>query len=246
MDSQAIKIYGDLERYYWWFLGRRRVIEKILSYFFKDAHLQIFDWGCGPGGNFLFLQKFGEVLGADASDEALESCRRQGITNIVKAVRLEEFSDSKKFDLITNFDVLEHLQDDEAFLREARRLLLPGGFILVTVPAYKFLWSELDDAVGHVRRYGRTELKEKFRRQGYEVLKVSYFMTFLSLPMIVYRLFGRLTGRTKKPKFSYVKFPRPINWLFTQVVYFEARLLKYINFPFGTSIILLAKKTDEK
>ncbi len=221
-------------------MGRRRVIDRLLNKYFSRKNLEILDWGCGPGGNFPMLEEFGNVIGVDASAESIRSCREKGFTNVVHVDTLDDFQTDRKFDLITNYDVLEHMSDDEKYLEDLKKYLVPSGFVMVTVPAYQFLWSELDDVLGHVRRYSRKELEEKFQKAGFKILKSSYFISFLALPIIVFRYLGKLTGRTKTPKFTYVEFPKPINWFFKKLVFLEGWFLQYFNLPFGTSIILLA------
>src|SRR5438874_472081 len=116
MEAQSIKEYERLERYYWWFVGRRRIIEKVLHKYFFGFNVRILDWGCGPGGNFPLLKKYGPVIGVDASDESIAACKEKGIFDVIKAQSLDEFKTDIQFDLVTNFDVLEHIQEDEEFL----------------------------------------------------------------------------------------------------------------------------------
>lgn len=242
MDADSIQDYAKLENSYWWFVGRRKVIANVLKKYFSDRQqLRILDWGCGPGGNFSMLSEYGQVLGVDASDEALKVCRAKGITNLIKAGTLQEFHTTEKFDLVTNFDVLEHIHEDEEFLKALQGLLKPDGYILVTVPAYQFLWSELDKTLGHVRRYTRGELCLKFERSGYEVIKASYFIFFLGVPFIVFRFLQKFR-QAKSLNSLAVDFPFWVNKIFTWLIYFEAVLMRYINLPFGTSIMVLARK----
>lgn len=243
MEAQSIKEYEQLEKYYWWFVGRRRIIEGILKKYFFGPQLRILDWGCGPGGNFQFLEKYGQVLGVDASDEAIRACREKNIRHVIKAGDLSEFKSNIKFDLITNFDVLEHIQEDEKFLSDLRKLSIPGGYVLVTVPAYQFLWTGLDEVLGHKRRYTKKEICKKFRRSGYQVVMASYFFFFLSPLFIAYRMIQKI----KKSNMislnqSVSKLPRIVNWLFTKILFLEALIVPRLNLPFGTSIIILAKK----
>lgn len=247
MNSQSIKEYQQLEKYYWWFVGRRRIIERVLEKHFFGRKLNILDWGCGPGGNFGFLKKFGQVLGVDSLDESLRACKEKGITTVVKAGNLDEFMSETKFDLITNFDVLEHITEDEKFLMDAKEFLNPNGHILITVPAYQFLWTRLDDTLGHKRRYTKNEIAGKLKRNGYKVVVASYFVFFLSPAFIFYRMIQKLTNSARNStrgtlNDAVLEFPETINWLFTRILFLEAWLLSYINFPFGTSVIVLAKK----
>lgn len=245
MEAQSIKEYESLERYYWWFVGRRQIIEQVLSRYFPQKNLSILDWGCGPGGNFKILEKFGRVLGVDASDEALRACQQKGITNVLKATDLDSFVATEKYDLVTNFDILEHITEDEEFLRGIHALLKPEGYMAVTVPAFQFLWGPLDDAVGHKRRYTRKEISEKFRRCGYEVVRASYFIFFLSPAFIAYRMLEKISNKKSNSlQGSVVKLPSFINWLLTKILFLEACIISYLNLPFGTSIIILAKKDE--
>src|SRR3989344_6614633 len=104
MEADSIQTQAYLETGYWWFVGRRRVIEKVLGKFFSKKNLRILDWGCGTGGNFPVLEKFGSVLGVDSSGEALKLCRQKGIESVVKAASFSEFSSqtpNSTFDLVT-------------------------------------------------------------------------------------------------------------------------------------------------
>jgi SAM-dependent methyltransferase len=243
MEAQSIKEYESLEKYYWWFVGRRQIIERVLDWYFSEKNLSILDWGCGPGGNFKILEKFGRVLGVDASDEALRACQEKGITSVVKATDLDSFVAAEQYDLITNFDVLEHITEDEKFLRGVHALVKPEGYVAVTVPAFQFLWGPLDDAVGHKRRYTRKEISEKFRRCGYEVVRASYFIFFLSPVFIAYRMFEKiLKKKSDSLQGSVVELPSSINWLLTRILFLEASIIPRLSLPFGTSIIVLAKK----
>ncbi len=244
MEAQSIKEYESLEGQYWWFVGRRKIIESILQKYFANRALTILDWGCGPGGNFKMLEKFGSVIGVDASDEALDACRRKGITAVVQGGDVSSFNTEIKFDLVTSFDVVEHIADDRKFLLGVHSLLNNDGYMLVTVPAFQFLWGPLDDAVGHKRRYTRDEISEKFFHAGYEVVKASYFISLLSPAFIAYRMFEKvIKKKSSSLQDSVAKLPYFINWLLIRILFLEALLIPSMSMPFGTSIIVLAKKT---
>ncbi len=246
MQTESIKEYERLERYYWWFVGRRQVIRSVLRKYFSGRRLDILDWGCGPGGNFKFLEEYGQVLGVDASDEALRACRDKGIKNVTKAASLGEFKLDKKFDLITNFDVLEHIEEDVNFLFGLHEFLNPSGHVLVTVPAYQFLWTGLDEVLGHKRRYTEPELARKFRQAGYEVVKSSYFIFFLSPAFILFRMIEKIRkNNATSLSESVLELPRVVNQIFIGFLTLEAFMIKLVRLPFGTSIILLAKKIQQ-
>ncbi len=243
MEAQSIQEYEKLEKYYWWFVGRRQIIGRVLEKYFSGEKLNILDWGCGPGGNFSLLGQYGQVLGVDASEESISACKQKGITNVLQAVELSELKGGAQYDLVTNFDVLEHISDDRGFLQGLRTVVKPGGHVLVTVPAYQFLWSSLDEALGHKRRYTRKEISEKFARAGYQVMRASYFIFFLSPAFVGYRMFEKLIKKKSTSlSGSVIEFPKLINWLFTKTLSLESILIPFISLPFGTSIIVLAKK----
>ncbi len=243
MEAQSIKEYERLEKYYWWFVGRRRIIDRVLKKNFSSRALKILDWGCGPGGNFNFLSKYGQVTGVDASEEAIRDCEDKGIRNVVRARDMNEFKSGTQFDLVTNFDVLEHVQEDEQFLLDLKNFLIPGGYALVTVPAYKFLWSGLDDVVGHKRRYTKEEICGKFSRSGYKVVMASYFIFFLSPAFILVRIFQKMMKTNiKNLNQSVIELPKFINQILIWILNLESLIIPRFSLPFGTSIIVLAKK----
>ena len=153
------------------------------------------DWGCGTGANFKILKKFGTALGVDASKTAINECKSKGINNVLLINSMDTFQPIKPFDLFTSFDVLEHIQDDNKFLYGIHKFIKKDSFVLVTVPAYQFLWSSLDEVLGHKRRYNRSELISKFEHKGFNVLKASYFNTILSPIFFLVRLFQKLRNK---------------------------------------------------
>ncbi|MDD5342447.1 MAG: methyltransferase domain-containing protein [Patescibacteria group bacterium] len=233
----------ELESSYWWHQGRRRIIELLLKKHIPKSSkpVQILDLGCGTGINFEILQKFGIVKGIDSSPAALEFCKKRGFANVELAdVEKLELPDNT-YDLVTAFDLLEHLGNDEAVLRRIYRILKPGGLVFILAPAYQFLWSGHDEALHHKRRYLLSEMHRKLSRAGFQMKKRSYCITFLSLPMVLYRLVTSF-GANRRPATSYVILPKWLNSFFISLLHLEAYLLKKFNFPFGISILCLAKK----
>lgn len=245
MDPTAIQTYAALEDTYWWFLGRREVIRRLINSRLSGP-LRILDWGCGPGGNYHMLSRFGGVTSVDASDSSLYLCRERGMPNVIKACTLQDFPTETRFDLVTNFDVLEHIEDDEGFVRDLRTVLEDNGHVLVTVPAHQFLWSDLDRLLGHVRRYSKSDLVKCFEKAGYTVIVASYFNSFLAAPFIAVRWMQMRSGRAATLEQFAVKLPQWLDNLFLLLLTIEALLVPRIQLPFGTSIILLAKKLGRK
>ena len=144
MQQHTYSIMYQIEETHWWFVGRRRIIESFLEHVCRDLKIdrpRILDIGCGTGANLEMLSRFGEAEGVDVSLEALSFCRARGLQNVREGAAEHLPHEDESFDLITGLDVVEHLDDDLAGLREMRRVLRPGGRALLFVPAFMFLWG---------------------------------------------------------------------------------------------------------
>lgn len=238
--------YGQMakfEKKYWWHVGRKFILAKILKKWAgqKTKNNLIIDFGCGTGGNFEFLERFGKVIGIDNSETALAFCSGKSATRLFNGNNIPFPDDSA--DLITTLDVLEHIDNDSEILKEHWRVLKKNGKILITVPAYRFIWSEHDEALGHRRRYIAGELKNKLRQNGFRVVKISYAVTFVFPIILFYRVYkGIFPNNPLKPKTSYVILPEFINRLFINFMKLESLLIDRISLPFGCSIIAFAEK----
>jgi SAM-dependent methyltransferase len=232
---------SHFEDFYWWHVGRRYIVREQLRNL-GIAHQSILNIGCGTGGLVEVLEQFGEVFNADISKEALEFCREKGIKNLSQVTDGKLKFPDHCFDVIVATDVLEHIDEEESALKEWRRVLKPSGTLLLTVPAYQWLWSAHDDALCHKRRYTAAGLHMRMHRAQFKVSKRSYCIVF-SFPLIVaYRLYASIAKRSEAES-SYVVLPSIINSLFVFLLYLEARLTRYINFPFGTSILMCVNRS---
>ena len=189
------------------------------------------------------LQNLGfNASGVDVSKEAIEYGRSLGIKNI--------FLDSEKsfpagsFDAVVSLDVLEHIEDDKKAFSYLWETVRPGGIIVIMVPAFMFLWGVQDEISHHFRRYTLSGLVDLSRQAGdFEIVKKSYFNTFLFLPIALVRWFSKLFKL--KSRDSDLEINNPfINKLFFWIFDFERKMLKYFNLPFGVSILLVLRKDD--
>jgi SAM-dependent methyltransferase len=232
-----------LESFYWWFVARRRLLDWIvgdISHEFKRPI--ILDVGCGTGLNARILGKHGDTISTDASEEALGFSRERGIDGLVRShIESLPFAAST-FDVITALDVLEHINDDLRALDELLRVARDGGVLVITVPAYGFLWSEHDEALHHRRRYAASELRNKLTNAGFDVERISYYITFLFFPILLMRFIQSVSKRSIHAKTSHIILPSWLNSLLIAILGFERLLLRWINFPFGVSIVCLARK----
>jgi len=242
MHAELINTENGLEESYWWFVGRRAIIERILRRFATHTHLAL-DVGCGSGRNMLLLSPYTDfVMGLDRSPAALKLAGARGFP-IACADGQSIPVANRSVNLLSAFDVLEHLDDDMRALAEFHRVLKPGGFLLLTVPAYRFLWSEHDEALMHRRRYAASELHVKLTRTGFQVLRRSYAVFFPFFPIVFYRLFRGLVPKDPfAPRASHVVLPKSLNNMFIALLRLEAWMMGRVNLPWGTSLVVLARK----
>lgn len=236
-------IHAHAERH-WWFRGRQRIVRKLLDRHFgpREAHphATVLDLGCGAGTNLRFLERYGRVSGADPAPKALEYCRQRFDGPLAEVWLPDKLPyNEKSFDLVVMLDVLEHVEDDVGALQRVLRLLTPGGTLLLTVPALRWLWSYHDVEHHHFRRYHRGDLRRKLARLGFDVITISY-INFLLLPLMgASRMLLRpktwsakdlesgtgALGRVLEPAFA---FERHILWLGT--------------LPIGGSLVAVARR----
>jgi SAM-dependent methyltransferase len=235
---------AEFERTYWWHVARRHLLERLLTANLpEDPTRDVLDVGCGSGGNLELLGRFGQVSGVEPPGAGLEHCRARGygpevvVEGSADALPFE----ADRFGLVSMLDVLEHLEDDAGALREVGRVLGPGGYLLLTVPAYRFLWSIHDEALGHRRRYMSSEVHSLLNAVGFRVLRRTYAVT-LPLPAIAgFRIAQGLIPSLYRRGASYVSLPGPLNGLMVGLLRLETKCLQAIDLPLGTSIVCLAR-----
>jgi len=242
MNNKEYEKLYKFEQFYWWHVGRRDILNFFLKKFLNKKGIQILEIGCGTGGNLEILSNLGEVTGLDVSKYALDFCRKRGVNNLVLGRAEKTNFPSESFDLILMLDVLEHIKDDKKAIGETRRILKEGGYFLVTVPAYQFIWSEHDEILGHYRRYSISDFSKKLEEAGFDIIKISYFVSLLFPVILGYRILRKILFPKSKKNTAYVVLPKPINNFFIYLLKLEGLLLKYFNLPFGTSILCIAQK----
>lgn len=194
---------------HWWYRGRRRVIAAQLERLDLPRDGTVLDAGCGSGRQMDELARWGRVAGFDLNELGVEHARARGHADVRRA-QVEDIPwPDESFDLITCLDVMEHTPDDVASLRELRRVARPGATLLVTVPAYQFLWSSHDVANQHYRRYRRPQLLAAGSAAGWEPVTTSYFNSILLAPAAAVRLLERLRRRPRPAPRSQLEMTPP-------------------------------------
>src|SRR5260370_6683818 len=187
----------QIEENHWWFAGRRRIISGFVEHICSSLEKQpphILDVGCGTGANLELLARYGNAEGVDVSPDALAFCRERGLQKVRQGEAEHLPYADASFDLVTGLDVVEHLDDDVAGLREMRRVLRPGGRVLLFVPAFMFLWGVQDDISHHRRRYTLKELTETVSAAGLRVERATYANITFFFPVLLCRWPMHLTG----------------------------------------------------
>lgn len=232
----------EYENKYWWFVARNQIVKDI---FLKKCKLtkgsDVLDVGCGTGGFASKLLDEFNVIGIDTADLALEYSKKRGIKNLYNCYLNDFPKDKWNIKAITILDVIEHIEDDKAVINQCYNTLPNDGYLIATVPAYSWMWSHHDVIHHHYRRYSKNQICRLFEEAGFEIEYSTYFNTFLFLPAFLKRLFEKITGSGKNDA-PIAEVPEFLNNIFTRIFNFENSFLPTVSFPFGLSILLVAKK----
>jgi SAM-dependent methyltransferase len=231
MERVAFNLLRNMERS-WWYRARTVAVSRALLRSQKKAE-HVLDFGAGWGGMHDAISKEGvQVYAFEPDSLAREECEKRGYA-AVYATETEAFSQT--YDAIYLLDVLEHIEDDRAFLARARNALNPGGVLVISVPAFQFLWSVHDVEHQHFRRYTTALLRERFSEAGYMTRFTSYWNMLLFIPAVLARKLGK-SGE------SSLSLPPVIDAVFFFVVWLETLLMYGIPLPFGTGIVAVAER----
>lgn len=242
MIPAHLQALAKAEDTHWWFVARRRIIARVLQSLPRPGPWRIFDIGCGPGGNLEMLARFGEVAACE-TDAAVRGLAQQRGFRVAEGGRLPEELPyaGETFDLVTLLDVLEHVGDDRAGLVAIRPRLAPNGWLVVTVPAFQWLWSAHDEGSHHLRRYTRTQLGEVLRAAGYRNVTAGYFNFWLFPLACLAKWFNRKSRDNRVPGLAVP--PAPLNRLLTAIMASEAARVMHGGWPWGVSIVAWAQPT---
>lgn len=247
MEQQFEDHYHNIESSHWWFVSRRQAVHDLVVEARLDCDARILEIGCSGGLLMEQFQRegFTRVEGIDISQEGIDLCREKNLSAQVMDAQKLDFPDAS-FDFLTASDVLEHLADEGEALREWRRVLKPGGILLVFVPAFMFLWTSHDVANKHYRRYRAPELNRRMQAAGFTILRSSYWNALLFPPIALVRAFKKLiTGGRIPAGGGHGDFfvpPKVLNRTLLGLVSLENSLLRMgVNWPVGVSAMALGR-----
>ncbi|HKV54954.1 MAG TPA: methyltransferase domain-containing protein [Candidatus Binataceae bacterium] len=243
MDPALYPRMAALEDAHWWFAGRRAICESMFDRMSLPPGAAILEPGCGTGGNFPMLARRGKLYAIDADQSALGFAASRGLAELARGSLPGEIPfGNLRFDLAVMTDVLEHLDDPAGSLHAVRLRLKRGGWLLLTVPALQWLWSQHDATHHHRRRYRARELRELLGQCGFTVEYLTYYNFVLFPAIAAVRLFHRLRGSDGRDGGHDLAMPpRAINGLLLRLFASERYLLGTVPIPIGVSLIALAR-----
>ncbi len=246
MEQGVYEVEAEIEQHHWWFVNRRRLFAQIVAGLDLRSGSRVLDVGTSTGTNLRLLRELGfsQVMGLDMSLLAARFCRDKGLGPVLVGSAQDLPFASARFDLVLATDIIEHLDDDLGGLREIERVLLPGGWMLLTVPAFPSLWSPHDEAAHHKRRYRLESLRQKVAQAGL-TLHDSYYFNFLLFPSIW--LARQVMAGLRLPVRNENELNTPLmNRVLDLVFSIDVKLAPRLRVPFGVSALVLARKSAEQ
>ncbi|HAM99575.1 MAG TPA: hypothetical protein DCQ26_13280 [Marinilabiliales bacterium] len=238
----------NLEENSFWFRHRNNcIVSLIAKYSLNDL---FFDIGGGNG----FVTKAIENAGApvvlvEPGLEGVLNAKRRNVENVFCGTLNDLFELKGQLPTIGTFDVIEHIHDDDRFVKDIHKMLKKDGIFYATVPAYKFLWSDEDTDAGHYRRYSRRSIKKLLKNNNFEIVYSTYLFSILTVPLFVLRTMSSVLGIRKKTKkdnsSEHTQNKGFIGEILNSVWKWElGRIQNYKSIPFGTSCLIVAKKKE--
>jgi SAM-dependent methyltransferase len=242
MENQLFDEMYKVESQHWWFVARRKIIANVIKNLALGKDAKILDAGCGNGDNLEMLSKAGQLVAIERDENALARSKSRHIADVFKG----ELPDNlpvhidKENDLIVLLDVLEHIDDDQKSLSVLASWAKNNGKLLMTVPAYQFLWTVHDELHHHKRRYNINNLKKVIENNGWKIQYISYFNTLLFPLALIDRLKQKIFPSSKVNELN---MPNSIiNSIFEKIFSLELNIIGKFSLPFGLSILVIAEK----
>lgn len=252
MDPRFYETYFHHEDRHWWFRWRYELITDLIRGLGLGPNPRILDAGCGTGQMLTRLESLGRAVGLDSSAEAVAFAASRGARRLVRgSINAPPFPVGS-FDCVVVLDVIEHVDDDLGMLSSLRNVVRPGGAVIVTVPAFRALWSDHDVINQHKRRYNATELRELLDCAGLEIHRLTYCNSALCLPVLAMRTLRNVSRRLTRARTNghdvqsdLRDYPRVVNEALVRVMRAETRLMERTDFPFGVSVLAVTRRRPD-
>ena len=235
MNPDVYKRHIKNQSTHWWFQARKKIIENIILNINFKKKINILDFGAGSGVNLNMLIRHGRVDIHEKNKFARSIIKKN--KKIHKAYHSLNFK-KQNYDLILLADVIEHIKKPKTLLKSLKKYLKKDGYILITVPAYQFLYSKKDRVLGHYRRYNKKSLINELN--DFKIKKISYFNTFLFFPIMLITIMNKMLNRD-----YIIKVETTPNYFLNLILYqifrMEEFFIKYFKFSFGISLYALVK-----
>lgn len=243
MSEEEITRMFAVEKNHWWFQSKNGFVTHLLEKE-QGGPKMILDAGCGTGMNLMFLEKFGRCYGCDAVQTALKFCLKNNLKKLV-CCDLEHMPfQPKKFDLITVLDVIEHVAAPSTVLSQLKTLLKDDGKVIITVPAFKILWGQHDEALSHFRRYSKKEFRCILDDAGFEIQSLGYYFCFPFILAAPIRIIRRIMKSASRYESDTVKIPpAALNGFLKWLLKVELKISDKIPLPFGTTLYAVVKNS---
>ena len=242
MENDLFDEMYNVEKQHWWFVSRRKIIDGVIKNINPGADSKIMDAGCGNGDNLEFLAKYGELIAVERDEKALARAQSRQFGKVVQGELPNHFPEDieRENDLIVLLDVLEHIENDHKSLEVLKNWAKERAKIVITVPAYQFLWTQHDEIHHHKRRYTAKGLKDVVERAGWKIQYISYFNSFLFPLALIDRLIKKIFLVSEEEKLGMPN--KWVNSIFKKIFGFETNFIGKYTFLFGLSIIAVAEK----
>jgi len=241
MDRTIYLRMSEQDSKHWWFVARRQIIRDQITSLQLPKGARILEAGAGPGGNLAMLSEFGQLEAFELDEDARRIASARSGIEVQHGELPDDINyDPGSFDLIVALDVIEHIDADRESVQALAKLLKPGARLLITVPAYGWLWSEHDNRHHHKIRYTRPQVQKLAEDAGLAVEKCSHFNSFL-FPLIVgMRVFKKISDLADRPD---DRMPGPfLNAMLRSIFGAERYLLRRLVLPVGVSILCIARR----
>ncbi|MEO5329874.1 MAG: class I SAM-dependent methyltransferase [Magnetococcus sp. THC-1_WYH] len=243
MDHQNYVTMAEVQDKHWWFRARRAILRRTLARLKLPPAARILDAGCGTGANLRMLTEFGQVWGMEYDQFAIDFANKIPKTTIAHGFLPDDIPfASTTFHLVTVLDVLSCIESDGEAIAALAQRLAPGGWLVITAPAFDFLFSSHDRASHHYRRYTISRLIAAVEPSGLEVRFSSYFNTALFLPIVMIRLMKKWLRLLEGDDVGVIP-PRWVNQMLLHLFKLESGIIgRGWSLPFGVSVLLVAQK----